>query len=152
MSAFKSGSHNFDIACTIKCEINSPLRHANNVLLDRLVELGTVDAVRRSKLLRHVELARVDVNRNDSTGTCHLGALNHRETNSSKPKDGDRRISGDLAGVPDRAESCRDATTEQACDIKWGFLGYLRTRDLGENRVSIGIVNDAKYNNNINEK
>ena len=127
MGAFKSGSHNFNIACTIKGEINSPLRHANNVLLDRLVELGTIDAVGRAKLLRHVELARVDIDCNDTTGACHLGTLNNREANSSESKDGDGRISGDLAGVPDRAEAGRDATTEQACDIKWGLLGYLRT-------------------------
>lgn len=77
MSTFKSGSHNFDVACAIKCEINSPLRHTNNVLLDRLVELGTVDAVGRAQLFRHVELARVDVNRNDTTSTCHFCALNN---------------------------------------------------------------------------
>ena len=122
------------------------------MLLDGLVELGTVDAVGRAELLCHLEFARIDVDGDDATGTCHLGALDHGKSDCSKAKHSYRGIHLNLTGVPDCSESSGDATAKETGLVKRCFLRNDSAADLGKDRVSIGIVNDAKYNNNINEK
>ena len=101
MGTFQRGAHDFYVARCVECVVSTPLRHANDVLLHGLVQLGTINAIGRSQLPGHVEFAIIDINGDNSGRSGVLGALNYAETDGAQSKDRDSSAGFDSACVPD---------------------------------------------------
>jgi hypothetical protein len=81
MRTLKSGTHHFGISCAIKTIVDAPLGHdSSNVFLDRSLNSSWVEAIRRTELLGHLKLVRIEVDGNDLGGTGHLGSLDNSES------------------------------------------------------------------------
>jgi hypothetical protein len=77
---FQRRAHHLDVAGAIKRVVNPPFGEiAGNVLLHGHVEFFAIDKIRRTQLLGHFELVRINVHRNDPTGTGQFGPLNDRQ-------------------------------------------------------------------------
>ena len=102
-------------ACSpVECVVDSPLRHADNMVLDRPLNFRGVDTVRRTERACGGELVGVDIDRNDPAGTAQLRRLDDGEPDHPAAKDGHARANLHLAGVPHRAPPRDHAAAQEA--------------------------------------
>ena len=94
-------------------EVDAPLGHADDDLLDGLVKVLGVEALGRTPLLRDVKLVGVDVNGDDAARLGLHGRLNHSEADGSETKHGHGGALVHLGGVVDGAPARGHTAAEQ---------------------------------------
>ena len=136
MRAFERRAHHVHVAGAVEGVIHPPRGHLpGDVVLDGTVETRAVDGVGHAQSHGRGELRGVDVHADDTGGAGHFGALHHRETDGPEPENRHARVGFDLARVPDRAEACGHAATEQARLLQRQVLRYLSAGYFGDDRV-----------------
>lgn len=129
--------HDIGVASAIKSVVVSKLgrAHLNQHLLDRLVVVLRIYALRAAQLLCDVILLGVRVNSNDFAAVHGLAALNHRQTHGSKAKDDHGGEGVNLRTIPDGAQSSSNTTAKQAHLLQVGLRIDLRAGNFGEDGV-----------------
>mmetsp|Transcript_14651 Transcript_14651/g.47054 ORF Transcript_14651/g.47054 Transcript_14651/m.47054 type:complete len:277 (-) Transcript_14651:274-1104(-) len=124
------GAHHVGVARRVERVVDPPLRHLDENLLDRLVVVLRVDAVRGAQLNRHAELVRVRVDGEDALGAAHLCPLDHREADGAEAKDSDACAALNVARVPHGAQARRDAAAEERARVERRGVRHLGARDV----------------------
>lgn len=101
------------IADALKAVVDAAIRHLDDDLLDRLREIGRIDALGRAKLPRHSEFLGVGVDADDAGCPLHLRSLNYGHANGAEAKHGNRRADFDLCGVVHGAHAGGNRTAHQ---------------------------------------
>merc|ERR1719330_1573732 len=137
VSALQGCAHHADIARAIKGVVNTPLGHADNLLLHGLPlgKLGRVDEVCHAQLLGNVGLLVVHVDTDNARCACHPRSLDHREANSAQAEDSHSAALLHLTSVPHGTQTSCHTAPEQACCLERRLRGDLGCADLSNHCV-----------------
>ena len=147
MAALKRRAHQVGITDALEREVHAATGELNDDVLDGLVIIGRVDAIRRAELFRQFELVFVDINGDDATGFGERGALNSAKTDAAKTEYSDGIALLHFSGIQNSSDSRRNATTQKAYFFKRCFFadfgnGYFRKHGVLAKRRSAHVMKD----------
>ncbi len=133
MTTFQRLTHDINIPDTFKRIINPTFRQITNSLND-VINLSRVNKIRHTKFLRKFNLARVNINPNNTTCTNHTRTLNNIQTNPAKAKNRNRRLWLDFRVKHNCANTRSHAAPNVTNFIKRRIFANLSNSNIRQNR------------------
>ena len=151
VAGLKRSAHDVDVTCAVECVVAAAVGHLDELLLDALgAELGGVNEVGGTELLRPLLLGVVYVDNDDLAGLVLGGALNDRQTNTASAED------SNIGALLDSALSCGDdggsvtgcdTAAEQAGAVHGSLLGDGNDGDVGND----GVLGECRCSHEVEE-
>lgn len=134
VTGLESRSHDTDVACAVKCVVQSSVRHLHQLLLDVLSVLQViwVHEIRGAKLLRPRLLVWVRVDDDDPASLARYRTLRDGETDAAGAKDGSRGAFLHLCRLDGGSVPGGDSATEQTRSVHGCVLGDGHDGDVGD--------------------
>lgn len=121
MASLQSRPHDGNVSGAVEGVVQTSICDIDEVLLDRLVDLGGVDKLGRAKLLCPLLLLVIDINGDNSARSLLDGTLDNRETNASRAEDGNGRALLHLGGDNGSTVAGGDTAAQETCAVHSGI-------------------------------
>eukprot|EP00187_Rhodella_violacea_P002191 CAMPEP_0174904562 /NCGR_PEP_ID=MMETSP0167-20121228/49286_1 /TAXON_ID=38298 /ORGANISM="Rhodella maculata, Strain CCMP736" /LENGTH=278 /DNA_ID=CAMNT_0016147251 /DNA_START=166 /DNA_END=999 /DNA_ORIENTATION=+ len=124
--------HRLGLADGLEGVVQAAVSKLHKHLLDRLIVVLRVHALRGAELLRQSKLLLINIHRNNPRRARDLRALNAPQTHAAQPEHRHRRAALHLARVAHRAHAGGDAAAKQADLPHRGVLADFDCGDFGQ--------------------
>lgn len=135
VTTLQGRAHQLGIADTFEREINTTAGELDDDVLNGLVIIIGVDAIRGAKLSGKLEFVFIDVDRNDTTRVRDRGTLNGAQSDAAESKDGDRISRLDLGRIQYCPNAGRNAAAQQTNLFEWRVFADFGDRDFRQHGV-----------------
>jgi hypothetical protein len=151
VAGLERSAHDVDVTCAVECVVAAAVGHLDELLLDALrAELGGVDEVSGTELLRPLLLGVVYVDNDDLAGLVLDSTLDDGQTNTASTED------SNVGALLDTALSCGDdggtvtgcdTAAEQAGAVHGSLLGDGNDGDVGHD----GVLGECRCSHEVEE-
>ena len=135
VAAFQRGAHQLHVADALEGVVDAAIGQFDDDVLDRLVVVLRIDEVGGAQFPGDIELARVDVDRDDARGLGHLRPDDRCQADAAQAEDGNGSALFHLGGVQHGTDPGGDAAAKQADLLQRGILGNLRQGNFRQHGV-----------------
>jgi hypothetical protein len=139
VAGLERSAHDVDVTCAVECVVAAAVGHLDELLLDALgAELGGVDEVSGTELLRPLLLGVVYVDNDDLAGLVLDSTLDDGQTDTASTEDSDvGALLNTILSCGDDGSTVTgcDTAAEQAGAVHGSLLSDGNNGDVGDNGV-----------------